>query len=173
MGYRTIAVIAVCTVLAGAASFAMLAYVRYTEDHPDDTNGAFGTYAGAMVVSQVVGQLGVVSVFAMITEAANSSARPGMLYALYLSAFDVGDVISLILSTQFAYAIVGRTAYNTEIILLPGELSRLIQAAGYVKMGSVVLVFILIFREWINGRLVRPSSASGHQHGWSRGNIYA
>jgi hypothetical protein len=64
----------------------------------------------------------------------------------YLSFFDLGDVVSLQLSTVMGYAVVGKDAYSTPGALSNDEMAAVVKASAVAKVVSVVFISLILFQ---------------------------
>mmetsp|Transcript_11818 Transcript_11818/g.30374 ORF Transcript_11818/g.30374 Transcript_11818/m.30374 type:complete len:588 (+) Transcript_11818:168-1931(+) len=143
-GRRTSIVLAACVVLSGATRLAFLWFTYYRARHPADLRGAFGVLSGVLAVKQVGSELALVAALTLVTQFSDHAGKPGVLYAIYLSFFDLGDVAGVQLSTQLGYAVIGRSAYTTAEPLSNANLGAIIKAAAACQICSVVFVVLVV-----------------------------
>eukprot|EP00041_Stephanoeca_diplocostata_P038306 m.1497428 g.1497428 ORF g.1497428 m.1497428 type:complete len:238 (-) comp25198_c0_seq26:115-828(-) len=124
---NVLSVLAVTTVLSGAAQLANLIFIDYSSRNPEDVKGNFGVAVGVMVLTSTVSQLAFVSLLVMITQFCYM--QYGTLYGLYLSFLDLGDVGSSLLSGQLGNGVVGKHIFQTAVVLPAASLSKLVRNA--------------------------------------------
>lgn len=161
-GRRTVTVLSVCVVLAGLSKLAFLWFIQYRAEHPDDLKGLFGVLVGVLIVKQAGSELSLVAALTLVTQFTDAAGSPGILYAIYLSCFDLGDVASAQLSTQMGYATIGKTAYSTPGALSNSNLAAIVKAASASKTLGVVFVLLVLAQSAV---ALRRGGAEIDNHG--------